>query len=181
MIPKCPHCQVELDLPEGDDEDVITCGGCDRDFTRFEAFSEDLEDLADQFKEHKEKLKNDEILENFTADLIDDISKKAPKDSPPEPPPVIQKPESKTSIQQNESTAKLKSWTGNTAGLSLLSLFIPVAGLFLSIPFWISSFILCIICLAKGEYRTGVGAMVFLMFLMPIAWFVALGMQSGQL
>jgi DNA-directed RNA polymerase subunit RPC12/RpoP len=92
---------------------------------------------------------------------------------PTEPPPVIQKTESEQLNQQNKNTAKLRNWTGNTAGLSFLSLLIPVFGLFLSIPFWISSFILCIICLAKGEYSRGVGTMIFLIFVMPIAFIIA--------
>ena len=156
MIPKCPHCLAEIELPEGEDSDVITCDGCDNDFKRSEAFDKALEDIADQYQEHQQNLKNKKALDDL------------------KPPPPIQKPKSKKLGQMDSNTAKLKSWTGNIAGLSFLSLFIPVAGLFISIPFWISSFVLCIVCLAKGEYRTGVGTMVFLMFLMPFAWFAAL-------
>ena len=182
MIPKCPHCQVEIELPEGEDSDVISCGGCDNDFKRSEAFNEALEDLADQYQEHKQNLKNEETLDDLAKGLMEDILQSAPKQSATqsEPPPVIPKPKSNKLNQPNQSTVQLRSWTGNTAGLSFLSLFIPTVGLFLSIPFWISSFVLCIICLAKGEYRTGVGTMVFLMFLMPVAWFIALDIHSGQ-
>ena len=45
MIPKCPHCLAEIELPEGEDSDVITCDGRDNDFKQSEAFDEFMSKL----------------------------------------------------------------------------------------------------------------------------------------
>ena len=89
---------------------------------------------------------------------------------PLEPPPVLQKAESRQLNQQKKNKG-LKIWAVATAGLSFLSLFIPIAGFLLAPLFWISSFILCLICLGLGEHRTGVSTMLFLIIVMPLLVF----------